>query len=164
MIADIRLPDGNGIDFSQSWRSKFPRTKIVGYSGHLDEWTIWRVSTGAMDGFVTKTRTGLSELCEVLLAVLAGQRRFCSNFQKCRREMLGRPDCMIHKLSDRELTALHGLVNGLDDRELGDQLGITSFTARKHRQNLMRKFETQSSAKLIAAGVRWGIRPSGSLP
>jgi DNA-binding NarL/FixJ family response regulator len=161
IIVDVQLPDGNGIEFADAWKGGNSNLRIVGFSGQLSEWSVWQASTSQLDGFVTKSHSGLNEMCDILLRVLAGERRFCQRFQEMRQQVLRNPESMSHQLSTRELTALKAVIEGLDDQEIGARLDVSPATARKHRQSLMKKFDVSSSPKLVAAGVRWGLQPTG---
>lgn len=48
------------------------------------------------------------------------------------------------------------LARGLTDKEAARQLGVSPLTARKHRENLLRKTRTHKVAALVALAVRQG--------
>ncbi|MOA70266.1 Oxygen regulatory protein NreC [compost metagenome] len=47
--------------------------------------------------------------------------------------------------------------HGLTAREIAERLGISPLTARKHRENLMRKLSLHSAAEIAAYAVRIGL-------
>jgi DNA-binding CsgD family transcriptional regulator len=50
--------------------------------------------------------------------------------------------------------------HGATSRDIASRLGISPLTARKHRENLMRKLDLHSSAELTAYAIRLGL-PAG---
>ncbi|MEJ1938466.1 LuxR C-terminal-related transcriptional regulator, partial [Nostoc sp. NIES-2111] len=56
----------------------------------------------------------------------------------------------------REREVLGLLARGLTDKEAARQLGVSPLTARKHRENLLRKTRTHKVAALVALAVRQG--------
>ena len=59
---------------------------------------------------------------------------------------------------EREIMAL--IANGTTTPEIAARLGISPLTARKHRENLMRKLNLHNAAELTAYAVRLGL-PAG---
>jgi FixJ family two-component response regulator len=52
-------------------------------------------------------------------------------------------------LSPRERDVMRGVVSGRLNRQLGSDLGITEFTVKVHRGNVMRKMRARSLAELV---------------
>ena len=59
---------------------------------------------------------------------------------------------------EREILAL--VAQGMTARDIAGRLGISPLTARKHRENLLRKLNLHSAAELTAYAVRLGL-PAG---
>ncbi|MBV6286210.1 LuxR C-terminal-related transcriptional regulator [Pseudomonas sp. MAFF 301350] len=53
-------------------------------------------------------------------------------------------------MSHQETVVLSLVVRGLTDREVAQQLSIAFSTARKHRENLLRKLEVGKASALVA--------------
>lgn len=51
-------------------------------------------------------------------------------------------------LSVREKEVLTHIVNGCTDKEVGESLNISSFTAQKHRKNILKKLDEKNTASL----------------
>jgi DNA-binding NarL/FixJ family response regulator len=60
-------------------------------------------------------------------------------------------------LTERETQSLAMIAQGMTARETAQRMGISPLTARKHRENLMRKLDLHSTAELTAYAVRLGI-------
>lgn len=59
----------------------------------------------------------------------------------------------IEKLSRREREILAGMVDGLSNRLIGGQLGISPRTVELHRANLLAKIEAKHSAEAIRIAI-----------
>lgn len=60
-------------------------------------------------------------------------------------------------LTSREWQVLALAAHGITAREIGERLGISPLTARKHRENLMRKLELRNASELTAYALRVGL-------
>jgi two-component system, LuxR family, response regulator FixJ len=67
----------------------------------------------------------------------------------------------LETLTPRERDVLHGLVNGLPNKTIGYDLGISSRTVEIHRAHLMTKLEVRSLAEAlrIAFAAGWSALP-----
>jgi DNA-binding NarL/FixJ family response regulator len=63
-------------------------------------------------------------------------------------------------LTRRERQILGMIPHGATSRDIANRLGISPLTARKHRENLMRKLDLHSGAELTAYAIRLGL-PAG---
>lgn len=53
------------------------------------------------------------------------------------------------KLTQRENVVLGLIAEGFTDREIADQLSFSISTARKHRENVLGKFQFRKSSQLV---------------
>ncbi|MBO9688119.1 MAG: helix-turn-helix domain-containing protein [Mitsuaria chitosanitabida] len=68
------------------------------------------------------------------------------------------PAC-VDGLTPREAQVIQALAQGRTSKEIAQALGVSDQTVRKHRENLMRKFQVHSTAALIRRW--WAIEPPG---
>ena len=61
------------------------------------------------------------------------------------------------KLTNRELEVLNLIADGMTTNEIANQLYISPKTVESHKSNLMEKFETNKTAKLIRIAVENNI-------
>jgi DNA-binding NarL/FixJ family response regulator len=62
-------------------------------------------------------------------------------------------------ISKRERDVLTRVAAGHGNREIAEQLGLSIWTVRKHRQNLMQKFSLHNSAAITAFAINNGLVP-----
>ncbi|GLU34205.1 helix-turn-helix transcriptional regulator [Trinickia caryophylli] len=63
---------------------------------------------------------------------------------------------MAAPFSARELQVLHLLGEGLSDKQIARNLGISDLTARKHRANLLKKANARNVCSLLFVSVQSG--------
>jgi two-component system response regulator NreC len=61
------------------------------------------------------------------------------------------------QLTGREQEVLTLLAEGLVNREIGEQLGISPRTVARHRENIMRKLGLHSRTELVKHAIRIGL-------
>ncbi len=75
VIVDIQLPEVNGLEILHLLKRKFPKTKILIFTGKTSHQTIKIAVKGNADGFVNKI-SGLEELEKAVRAVARGEQFF----------------------------------------------------------------------------------------
>ncbi len=70
------------------------------------------------------------------------------------KEMLGKNP---YGLTFREFTVLHLAANGAADKEIADQLGISTFTVSKHVANILGKMAASSRTEACVRALREGL-------
>jgi DNA-binding NarL/FixJ family response regulator len=66
---------------------------------------------------------------------------------------------LIEPLTPRELQVLRMLADGLGNKELAQQLGISEHTAKFHVAQILAKLGAGSRAEAVALGIRRGLVP-----
>ncbi len=65
----------------------------------------------------------------------------------------------VEALTARELQVLRMLADGLANKEIAAQLGISDHTAKFHVAQILAKLGAGSRAEAVAAGIRSGLVP-----
>ena len=60
-------------------------------------------------------------------------------------------------LTDRELDVLRLVVQGLRNKEIAAELGISENTAKFHLRNILDKLHAQNRAEVVARAMREGL-------
>ncbi|MEO5965337.1 MAG: response regulator transcription factor, partial [Candidatus Limnocylindrales bacterium] len=61
------------------------------------------------------------------------------------------------RLTERELDVLRLVVDGLRNKEIAGQLGVTDNTVKFHLRNILDKLHAQSRSEVVARAVREGL-------
>jgi DNA-binding NarL/FixJ family response regulator len=106
--------------------------------------------------------SAISEIAAAITAAASGlfvltreqKRRWLPNAERAASESFE-----FEALTPRELQVLRLLADGLGNKELAGQLGISDHTAKFHVAQILAKLGVASRAEAVAVGIRRGLVP-----
>lgn len=158
-VVDITLRDSNGIDLIREITEKWAEVPVLVFSMHDEAFYAERVLRAGARGYVTKGESA-ARVIEGLHKILAGEV-FVS--EKIATKMLHRvvggsratEGFPIDSLSDREFEVFGLIGDGLQTREIADQLGLSIKTVESHRENIKRKLNIENATELLQRAIHW---------
>ncbi len=147
IVLDVRMPGMGGLEMLDALRERQVFIPVVMLTGHADiRLTVEAMRKGAMDVLEKPFRE------EELFALV---RQGFARYEKLRRFQTERQFIAprLAALTPRELEVLDLMVAGKKNRQIAEELGISTKTLDIHRANLMRKMQTKAVADL----VRWRL-------
>jgi FixJ family two-component response regulator len=152
LVLDIRLRDANGLEFQEELaRNELP-VPVILITGYGDiPMTVRAMKAGAVS-FLTKPFDEDVLLTAVNEAVERDVQRRADEQENA--SVKGRFDA----LSPREREVLGLVTAGLMNKQVAGRLGLTEFTVKIHRGNLMRKMRAESLADLVLMAETLGVR------
>lgn len=60
-------------------------------------------------------------------------------------------------LTDREISVLQNVAEGMSNRRIGEELGLSALTVKSHLARISRKLGTGDRAALVAVSIRRGL-------
>ena len=154
LIADVRMPDMDGLELQEKVGLDFPNLAVVIITGHGDVPVAVRaMKAGAVD-FVEKpfTEETILETVKTALEQSAKPKRHAGGSE----EGVSRLD----QLTPREREVLEGLVAGLPNKTIAYDLGISARTVEVHRARVMEKMQARSLSALVRIAIAAGIEPA----
>lgn len=149
VIVDIELPGTDGFSLLKRIHDISPKTKILFLSSKSESYYAGRAIRAGANGFVSK-RKDHNDIYKAVDMLLAGYSffpsdtlNFLSNNPARRGELNELP------LSNREVTVLRYLVNGLTNKEIADQLLLSNKTISAHKSNIFSKLGVHTIVELI---------------
>ncbi|HEX7122261.1 MAG TPA: response regulator transcription factor [Gemmatimonadaceae bacterium] len=151
VLLDLNLPDGSGLDVAREVLARAPATRILVLSVHDDrEFVREAVRIGA-HGFLRKDTTP-AELRRAIKAVHAGDAFFsppvARRLTEVVRDELPQATAGLEQLTGREREVLVRIAQGMLNKEIAGDLGISVRTVESHRDSLMRKLGLRTVAAL----------------
>lgn len=156
-MLDVVLPDGDGLSLVPPLRNLLPAVKIIVVSGSTDDYTIHRVQQLAVDGFVSKVHDGVSVMVQAMTQVLRGSPYHSPSLFRQLENMRTQPDAFTKILSAREQQMLQLIGQGLNDKSIAAQSGLSPNTVRNHRQRIMAKLDIHTTSALIHYALEKGF-------
>jgi DNA-binding NarL/FixJ family response regulator len=156
IILDMEMPEWNGIETLKNL-NKHNSVPVIMLTMN-DEKTIIEesIKTGAK-GYLHKNCT-LKELQTAVETVMQGNIFLSEESQKIIVGLKqGKTNASIEltePLTEKELEVLKLVCEGFTSKEIGEKLFISPRTVETRKNNLMQKFNVQSTGKLVAAAIK----------
>ncbi|MFP2516713.1 fimbria biosynthesis transcriptional regulator FimZ [Buttiauxella agrestis] len=149
VILDIELPSIDGFTLLKRIKSIQADTRILFLSSKSERFYAGRAIQAGANGFVSK-RKDQEDIYHAVEMLLSGYSFFPSETL----ELISNPtsrkggtDDM--PLSNREITVLRYLANGLSNKEIAEQLLLSNKTISAHKSNIFSKLHVTSIVELI---------------
>jgi DNA-binding NarL/FixJ family response regulator len=159
LLADISLPDKNGLEVIKDMQVLHPGVAVLVISMHDESLYAERVLRAGARGYIMKQEGG-KKLMEAIRQVLNGKIHVSDKISsKILESLSGRAGEMgrrpMENLTDREFEVLQLLGQGKGTREVAEQLCLSTKTVEAHRANIKRKLKLKSGTELVRYAVRW---------
>ena len=143
ILLDIRMPGMDGLEVQQALNDKGVTLPVIIMTGHGDVTLAVRaMKAGAID-FIEKP----FEKATLLRAIDEGVNRL-RDAEKG-RDLAKEATVRLGALTPRERDVLGGLAQGLPNKTIAYDLGISPRTVEIHRANLMTKLEVRSLSEAL---------------
>lgn len=91
-----------------------------------------------------------------MMRILNTDQNECLHFYCSEDKTFEEIQVMNGQVTPRENEVLKYLLLGLSSKQIAAELKITHNTVNNHRQNLLKKTQTKSTAELVAYGLKMG--------
>jgi two-component system response regulator FixJ len=143
ILLDIRMPGMDGLEVQQALQEKGVALPVIIMTGHGDVGLAVRaMKAGAVD-FIEKPFEKIA-----LLAGLDEAFRRLS-VKEATQDRKKDAEIRLHVLTPRERDVLDGLAQGLPNKTIAFDLGISPRTVEIHRANLMAKLHSRSLSEVL---------------
>jgi len=159
VLADISLPDKNGLELIKDVQSVAPGLAVLVISMHDESLYAERVLRAGGRGYIMKQEGG-KKLMQAIRQVLSGQIYVSEKMSATILELFsGRraeaESAPVGKLSDREFEVFQLIGQGKSTKEIAAGLHLSAKTVEVHRINIKQKLDLKSAPELIRYAVRW---------
>jgi FixJ family two-component response regulator len=152
LILDVRLPGLSGLDLQRRLAEVHTEIPIVFITAHGDVPTsVKAMKAGAVE-FLIKPLVDADVLGAIQQAI--ARDRAAREQEAQMAELRAR----YQSLTPREREVMEHVVSGLLNKQVAGELGITEFTVKVHRGQVMHKMLADSLADLVRMAERLGIR------
>ena len=148
LILDVRMPGMSGLDLQEQLGEGGISLPAIIITGHADvPMAVRALKAGAYD-FIEKPFNDQVLLERVQKALEAGEEdRFVEDRQK-------KIDAKIDTLTPRERQVMEMVVNGMANKQVAAELGLSEKTIEVHRKHVMDKMQAGNVADLIRMAMR----------
>jgi FixJ family two-component response regulator len=143
VLVDIRMPGMSGLDLLDAIRGRFPSLAVVVVTAHGDVASARRAFLADAADFVEKP----FDSADILSAIATATGR--AAMQAAREPAPPRQHLAAQVLTDRERQVLDLLMQGLHNRQIAAQLGISPRTVEVHKSRVMDKLGVTNVVDLV---------------
>jgi len=169
VLMDVVMPSLNGVEALRRLRTLAPKTKVIILSSYRElEYVHPALDSGAA-GYLLKHSAG-GELLRAIREAHAGKTVLSPAIEQSLRQerqarfaIEGRAPQGKVNLSPREWEVLQLIAEGLANKQMAAELGISIKTVEKHRQHLMDKLNLHDTAALTRFAVARGVVGKGPM-
>ena len=156
LVLDVRLPGLSGLDLQAELAKINNEIPIIFITGHGDvPMSVRAMKAGAIDFLTKPFRDG--ELLDAVTAALELDRK-----RRAEAKSLFELQKLFNALTSREREVMKLVVDGLLNKQVAHQLGLSEITVKIHRGNVMRKMSARSLADLVRMGELLGVRAAAA--
>ncbi|RON84949.1 response regulator transcription factor [Pseudomonas fluorescens] len=145
IILDIAMPKLDGLEVISRISALGLSSKVLVLTSQSALFYSMRCMKAGAAGYISKTND-LDELIKAIKAVMDGYTFFPNlATSSVRRSDVDTTDLeLIQSLSDRELTILQQLSNGLSNKEIGEAMLLSNKTVSTYKTRLIEKLKVKS--------------------
>jgi len=143
LILDVRLPGMSGLELQEHLLANHIRVPTIVVTGHGEVSMAVRALKAGAVNFFEKPFSDQALLDEI--------QRTLEREQRTRQTRLRRGDirARIGRLTPRELEVMNLVVDGMANKQIAADLGLSEKTVEIHRARVMEKTESRSLAHLV---------------
>jgi FixJ family two-component response regulator len=151
LLLDVRMPGISGLDLQQELAETGVKLPIIFITGYGDiPMSVQAIKAGAIE-FLTKPFRDQVLLDAITQAI--GRDRAARD-QRARYADLRR---RYESLSPREREVFRGVVSGMLNKQIAEEIDTTERTVKFHRAQIMRKMQVRSLAELVRMADTLGV-------
>ena len=154
-VLDARLPDGSGIETCREIRSTDPHIKALILTSYNDDEALFSAIMAGAAGYVLKEVRG-SDLVSAVLRVAAGHSLIdpamtARLIDRVRNRSGVAPE--LASLTERELTLLRLIAEGLTNRQIAEKMGLAEKTVKNYVSIVLAKLgvDRRTQAAVLAS-------------
>ena len=152
LVLDVRLPGRNGLEFQEELKKTGVEIPIIFITAHGDiPMTSRAMKAGAVE-FLPKP----FQKCDLLAAIHQALERDKARLDG--ESKLAGLRSRFDSLTAREREVLHHVIEGLMNKEIAAELGLSEITVKVHRGHMMDKMRANSVAELVRMSEKLKLR------
>jgi DNA-binding NarL/FixJ family response regulator len=155
LLLDLTLPDGDALPLVESLRTSHPELRVIILTMHSDPESVRQALAAGASGYLVKG-AHMEEVVSAIRAVAQGQRYLHSSVTGA----IVDDSIRLYRngqISVREREILRLFASGHPPADIGQMVGISVNTVRRHIANISEKLGVHGNNALTRYAIRHGI-------
>ena len=150
LVLDLNMGGKNSLELIPDLKSQFPSLKILIFSSYQTATLIKKAMSLGVVGYLLKDATK-SDWLAALTAIQEGKIYLSKPIRHLHEDMTFESDkfSQITNLSEQEKKIIRLIINGLEEKEIAENLFISKHTVHTHKKNILRKLNLHTNADLV---------------
>jgi len=155
LILDISMPEMGGLDVLYHIKKEFPELPVLVLSIYPEDQYAVRVLKDGASGYMNK-EAAPDELIKAVKRIISGKKYISENLAEQLAFIIGNgEETILHeKLSDREYTVFSFIARGKVNKEIAEELNLSTKTISTYRTRILEKMNMNNNAQIISYAVR----------
>ena len=151
ILMDLRMPGLSGDETIAAVCREDPDARVIVLTIHKGDEAAYQALRAGARGYLIKD-VPTKEIVGAIREVYAGRRAIPPAIAEQLAQRIGRTG-----LSAREADVLKLIANGLSNKEVANELGVTEATAKKHMTGVLLKLGARDRTHAVRIGLERGI-------
>ena len=147
LLLDVQMPEGSGLDVLRSLRAERRKIRIVLLTAGIEDPALMEAQALKVDGMVLKN-SDPAYLLECLDAVRAGRSWLDPELRERMTRLAESTPAERASLAPRERELIKCVRQGLRNREIASELGVTEGTVKVYLHNVFEKLGVKNRTEL----------------
>ena len=156
VLMDMVMPRMNGVIATQEILQVCQDIAIIALTSYTDEENVQQALKAGAIGYLLKDVSG-DELVNAIRRAHEGQSTLAPAAAQVLISATTRPPAIGHDLTNREREVLALMIDGLNNRQIGERLVISSSTVKNHVSSILSKLDTATRTQAVALAVEHKI-------
>jgi NarL family two-component system response regulator LiaR len=153
VLMDLVMPGLDGAAATRAIREHCPGIQVIALTSFKEEDLVQRALQAGAISYLLKN-VSADELAEAIRAAHAGRSTLAPEAAQALVQAAAQPPAPGHDLTPREREVLALMVEGLNNREIAENLVVSQSTAKFHVSSILSKLGVESRTEAVALAVQ----------
>ncbi|QYJ91239.1 MULTISPECIES: response regulator transcription factor [Shewanella] len=150
LLLDLNIPNAHGFNTLVNIRNSYPHIGIVVISGQEDKVTVGKAMSFGAAGFIPKS-SPVEQMVKAINAVMAGRQWMPPGCEDLSAVTLDSMSSKIASLSPRQHKILMMFADGLLNKQIAYELGLSEATIKAHASAIFLKLGVHTRTQAVIA-------------
>ncbi len=154
VLIEVMLDDEDGVELIKKLREVTPNSQVVVLTYKKDKTPVYEALKAGSTGYLIKDMSA-DELAEAVIQTDQGQKVVAQEVVPDLVKQTAQATPKVGEdLTEREQEVLSLMPDGLSNKEIAAELGISPSTIKNHISNILSKLHTDSRVEAVAIALR----------
>jgi NarL family two-component system response regulator LiaR len=153
ILMDLVMPKMDGTEATRAIRERWPQVQVVALTSFQEKKLVQGALQAGAISYLLKN-VSVDDLSEAIRAAYAGRPTLAPEATQVLIQAASQEPAPGHDLSPREREVLALMIEGLNNPEIAERLGVSRSTARAHVSSILSKLGVSNRAEAVALAVR----------